>query len=207
MGNRSEMTTSTKTNLFSSNDNAPSNTRGRARLRASFFPDAIVASPDVIPFETLRENGIRAVFLDLDNTLAIDGSYESDTYTKQIVERIRKAELTPVIVSNADHERALAFAESVPADCISKAKKPSTDIIQAYITAHNWQPQEILMVGDQLLTDVLCARRIGMNIILTKQRARHEIIPIRLKRYIEKCLILLGGCRHWEALKKKGRSL
>lgn len=176
-------------------------------MRASFFPDAIVSSPDVIPFETLPEEGIRAVFLDLDNTLAVDGSHEADSYTKQLVARIREAGLSPVIVSNAAPERALAFASSVPADCIPQAKKPSQDIIRAYITANNWQPHEILMVGDQLLTDVLCARRLGLRIILTKQRAKHEIVQIRLKRHIEKCLILLGGCRHWKALKEKGDTL
>ena len=204
MCDNSRMTTTSRANHFSGNSAAP---KGRARVRASFFPDAIVASPDVIPYEKLRDAGIRAVFLDLDNTLAIDGSHQADTYTKQLVARIREAGLTPVIVSNAESERALAFAASVPSDCIPKAKKPSTAIIQSYIAENNWQPHEILMVGDQLLTDVLCARRLGMNIILTKQRAKHEIIQIRLKRHIEKCLILLGGYRHWKILKEKGQTL
>jgi HAD superfamily phosphatase (TIGR01668 family) len=204
MSDDSRMTASSKTSHFSNNN---ATLKGRARVRAFFFPDAIVASPDVIPYGKFRDKGIRAVFLDLDNTLAIDGSYQADTYTKQLVAHIREAGLTPVIVSNAEHERALAFAASVPAECIPKAKKPSTDIIRAYIMENNWQPHEILMVGDQLLTDVLCARRLGMNIILTKQRAKHEIIPIRLKRHIEKCLILLGGYRHWKILKEKGQTL
>ncbi|HHW93177.1 MAG TPA: HAD hydrolase-like protein [Clostridiaceae bacterium] len=170
-------------------------------VRARFFPDCIVSSPDKIDFEALAAKGFRIVLIDIDNTLAFHGSKTCDTFAKLIIDRIEDSSLCPVIVSNARVERARTYAASLGISFIAHAKKPGIKTICRDLVQRNCPCEKALMVGDQLLTDVWSARRAGIPVILTERRSSREIFTVRIKRTIESLLILLGGRSHWNDLK------
>lgn len=169
-------------------------------IRARFFPDLIVPSPDVIDYTLLADRGFRLVFLDIDNTLVCHGSRRGDAFARRIVEDIHEAGLIPIIASNAREARARSFADSLDLEFIANAKKPAMEALCQDLSHRQCQPDHALMLGDQLLTDVWSARRAGMAVILTQRRDRREIVTVRFKRLIEWLLIRLGGKAYWDSL-------
>ncbi|MGI6508441.1 MAG: YqeG family HAD IIIA-type phosphatase [Saccharofermentanales bacterium] len=172
-----------------------------AWIRARFFPDRIVSSPEEIDFDALAMRGFRIVLLDIDNTLAFHGSETGDDFAKTIVDRVSAAGLCPVIVSNARLERAQTYADSLGISFIAHARKPGIENICRDLEHRECPCENALMVGDQLITDVWFARRAGIPVILTERRSPHELITVRVKRPLESLLIILGGRSHWNDLK------
>lgn len=169
-------------------------------IRARFFPDLIVPSPEVIDYRTLAAKGFRLVLLDIDNTLVCHGEHLGDDFARRVVGQVQEAGLLPIIASNAREERARSFADSLGLDFIANARKPAMEPICMELEGRQCLPKEAIMVGDQLLTDVWSARRAGMPVILTLRRDPAEMITVRLKRPIERILIRLGGKSHWQGL-------
>lgn len=170
------------------------------RIRARFFPDLIVSSPLAIDYKQLAAQGFRIALVDIDNTLALHGSHVCDLEAAAIIRKIREAGLIPVVASNAPVERARAYADSLQVDFIAKAKKPAPQAICLDLDKRSCRPQDAIMIGDQLLTDVWSARRAGIPVILTEKRSKEELVTIRLKRILEWMLIRCGGRTHWQAL-------
>ncbi len=171
------------------------------RIRSSFFPDLIVASPLDIDYGKLASRGFRVALVDIDNTLACHGSHVCDLEATAIIQKIREAGLVPVVASNAPAQRARTYAGSLQVDFIASAKKPRTGAICRELENRSCRPERALMIGDQLLTDVWSARRAGIPVILTDKRSNKEIFTVRLKRLLEWILIRCGGMGHWRALR------
>ena len=169
-------------------------------IRARFFPDMIVPSPDMIDYQALAAKGFRLVLLDIDNTLVCHGKRLGDDFARLVVSQVQEAGLVPLIASNAREERARSFADSLGLDFIANARKPAMEPICLELEGRQCLPREAIMVGDQLLTDVWSARRAGMPVILTLRRDPAEMITVRLKRPIEWILVRLGGKSHWQGL-------
>lgn len=197
------MTTRKQQRSDTKNEINAKHSRLARQIRQKFYPDLIVPSPRSIPYDRLASMGFRIVLLDVDNTLVTHGSHEGDDFAKEIVLRVQKAGLIPVIASNAREHRARSFANSLGIDFIAQAKKPGIDAICLELTARSCERHNALMVGDQLLTDVWAARKANIPVILTQKRAEHEIITVKMKRVIERLLRFLGGKSEWEALKLK----
>jgi HAD superfamily phosphatase (TIGR01668 family) len=170
-------------------------------IRARFFPDRIVSTPEEIDFEALAAQGVRIVLVDIDNTIALHGSTTADAFAERVIERIKNTGLCPVIVSNAGFERARSYADSLGVSFIAHARKPSIDSICQDLAQRDCPHENALVIGDQLLTDVLSARRAGIPVILTEKRSQKEFFTVRIKRPIESILIMLGGRSYWEDLK------
>ena len=170
-------------------------------IRARFFPDRIVSTPAVIDFEALATQGFRIVLVDIDNTIALHGSTTADTFAKKVIERIKSADLCPVIVSNAGIERARSYADSLGISFIAHARKPGIDSICRDLAQRGCPRENALVIGDQLLTDVWSARRAGIPVVLTAKRSPKELFTVRIKRLLESILIKLGGRSHWDDLK------
>lgn len=170
-------------------------------IRARFFPDRIVMSPEEIDFEALATQGFRVILIDIDNTLSVHGSTKADAFAKKIIERIEESDLCPVIVSNARFERARSYAASLGVSFIAHAKKPGIENICRDLDQRGCPKENALMIGDQLITDVWSARRAGIPVILTERRSRQELITVRMKRPIESLLKILGGRSYWNRLK------
>lgn len=163
--------------------------------------------------------GIRAVALDIDGTIT---DYHAPSVPPDAVARLasyREAGLRTFIISNCYGPRTAEvhrlFDPHVdrvftPADCLDPAdpkdrptrhRKPAPDMLLA---AARWQPAdapgpalrpgEILMVGDQLLKDVLAGRRAGTASVLVPRLGRSDHLGVRiLQRPLERVLRVVLG--------------
>ncbi len=170
-------------------------------VRSRFFPDLIVDSPLMIDYRELAARGFRLALIDIDNTLVHHGRSTGDDKAAQVIAQVRAGGLIPIIASNAPYKRARLFADSLAVDFIARTRKPGIEAICRELRSRECRPDQAILIGDQLLTDVWSARRAGMPVILTDRRSTRETLNVRIKRPIERLLILIGGRARWQGLR------
>lgn len=133
------------------------------------IPDYYFKSVYEIPFDTLYEKGIRLILTDLDNTLI---SYKEELPNPSLFELKKKIEALGfefILVSNSRKNRVDNFAEAYKIPYIKFATKPLKRGIKKAIkkvAKGNYKKEEVILLGDQLMTDVLGGKRCKINVAL-----------------------------------------
>ena len=147
-----------------------------------------------IDFYTLYHNlGKRLILLDVDNTLI---SYDQSDPTEKHrawLNELQTLGYEVVFVSNNRKARIEHFASQLNLPCVTGAKKPfkwgfkrAMRHVKTYYEKH-----EVLVVGDQLMTDVYGAKRAGYDAILVMPLKRlSEKWYTRLMRRMERAQLL-----------------
>jgi hypothetical protein len=148
------------------------------------YPKEEYSSTYLIPYEEFYRKGYRAVIFDIDNTLVPHGA-PADERSKKLCRNLKDIGFQICLLSNNRENRVKPFAEALGAAYICSAKKPAK---KGYIKAAELlgvSKDEILFVGDQIITDIIGANRVGYYSILVAPINRKEEIQIVMKRYIE----------------------
>jgi len=133
----------------------------------------------------LHEHGIRALILDVDNTLAFDGDRRLLPEVEQWLGRMREAGVRCAIVSNNKEARVRPFAEVCGLPFVAEAGKPLKKGFLRSAAVLGESASHTAVVGDQLFTDIAFARLTGCTGIMV-ERMGPDIPPfVRLKRILE----------------------
>ena len=127
-------------------------------LRAP-VPDLLLPSVLELAPEALRSRGVKLLLLDLDNTLAPYGSGEVSPEIRHWLSDLAEAGIEPYIFSNNRGGRPSAFAEKLGLGFVGRAKKPNPRRLWALLEEKGLDRSEAALVGDQIYTDIFCARR------------------------------------------------
>lgn len=158
-------------------------------LRSYFLPDWYIKDLRDVDWPQLRAKGIKIAMLDKDNTLVCHGSASCDDYAREVIASIKKAGIYPVLLSNAPNDKCGEFAASANICVEGDAGKPGTKGVLRILERREASPDEAIMVGDQLFTDVWAGKRAGVRILLVKQRFHQEVYYVKLKRLAEKIIV------------------
>ena len=162
----------------------------------SFVPDVMYdRALDITP-EDLITKGIRAVVLDIDNTLVTYGVAEPTEEVLTWINSLREAGLFVAIASNNQAPRVELFNQKIGAFATCESKKPFARSVKAACTHFGVKPEEIAVIGDQIFTDVWCARNAGSLAILVKPIPYPENLFFKCKRVLEKPFIRAYKKRH-----------
>ena len=138
-----------------------------------FYPDVYQKSIYTINYDKLKENGIKCLLFDLDNTIASYEEVKPNSKQLMLNEKLTKMGYKIYIISNNRIKRVKEFVETFKVkDYLTLARKPFTKRVCAFIKKNNLNKDEIVMIGDQLLTDIVCANKIGVTNILVKSISR-----------------------------------
>ncbi len=119
-----------------------------------------------ITVDFLKQNNIQHLLSDIDNTLAPYEDSEPDERVVNWVNELTEAGIKITLVSNNNEERVTKFIEKIPMNAFFDAHKPS---IEYYVSAMKLAKVPVCrtaVLGDQLLTDGLSARRLGARFIM-----------------------------------------
>lgn len=140
---------------------------------------------DVSP-ELLAQMKVRAVLLDVDDTLSAHGSQipypGSVEWAQELVDRGFQL----IILSNNTKDRVAPFAGQYGLPFLTMAAKP---LPVGYLRAARRlgvKPRECVIVGDQVFTDVLGANLCGMQSILLDPITLQDSFSFRVRRKWEK---------------------
>lgn len=154
-----------------------------------FWPDRLAHSIKAIDFKKEYANGVRGVIFDIDNTLVAHDA-PANPEIEQFFSDLKSLGLKTCLISNNDEKRVRPFAKRVGSLYMHKAGKPGKRGYLRAMKLMNTNRVNTLFVGDQILTDVYGAKRLGMrNIMVRPVDASSEPWRIRLKRKIEQFIM------------------
>ena len=155
-----------------------------------FKPNFILNSVTDITPEFLDKNNIKALLLDVDNTLSVAHSNKTlRTGVAEWLSDMREAEISMMILSNAKKKRAQRFADSVGLDVVGLAAKP---LPFGYFRAAGKlkiKRKNIAIVGDQVFTDIMGGRLAGVKTVLVTDITPEDKTFFKIKRYFEKKML------------------
>ena len=155
-----------------------------------FFPDEYVDSIHKIDYEALWKKGIKALIFDIDNTIE---PYDVKVPSKQSIDLLRRLQAMGFIillVSNNYKKRVDRFNKELKLPAAHRARKPLKTAVEKIMREAGVDTVNTVFIGDQVFTDIWCARRLSMYAILVKPVAvGRDEISVRWKRWAEKKII------------------
>ena len=154
-----------------------------------FAPDAVFTRATAITPDYLRGHGIRALVLDVDNTLTGHGSQELPPEIEAWLAAMRKAGIKMVIASNNFKKRVAPFAGRIGLPYVAFCCKPSPTGLARARRRLGVKKEELALVGDQIFTDSVGANLYGIRMLLVQPMYRDIKWNIRLKRRLEQPIL------------------
>jgi len=151
------------------------------------LPNQLVGTVFDIDLQSLADMGVQGIITDLDNTLVSAGTALATPELIAWLDKVKALGFKVVILSNNNLMRVAKFAEPLGIPFIPAARKPFTKAFKQALNLLGLRPEQAVVVGDQMLTDVLGGRRMGLQTILVTPIARgEEGWGTRMNRRIEK---------------------
>ena len=165
-----------------------------------FVPDVYAQSIYRIDYEKLMKKGIKCVIFDLDNTIAPVDVLEPPKEAIDLMFKIKEMGLKPILMSNSGKKRVEPFRNGLLVDSCADARKPCKKSYKKIVSIYRFSPEEIACVGDQVLTDIVGANKMGMTSILVNPISKKDRFITKPNRVIENIIMKILGAK--DAFKK-----
>lgn len=150
-----------------------------------FYPKGYFNKVSEISLEYLRENNIKGLILDVDNTL-IDYYKNISEETINWATYLKQNGIKMCILSNSNKkEKVKEVAGKLGLEYTYFGMKPFKRGFKKAKKMLGLENREIAAVGDQIFTDVIGSNRMNMHSILVEPIEEKDIFVTLLKRPIE----------------------
>lgn len=142
-----------------------------------------------INMDLLQKNNVKALILDVDNTL-IDFYRNILEGTEKWCEELKKQGIKMCILSNSNQKEKVEYvAKKLDLPYFNLATKPLKRGFKKAQKLLDVPNENIAVIGDQIFTDIIGANRCKMIPILVKPLAQKDIFITKLKRPLEEYII------------------
>lgn len=154
------------------------------RFRADHHAEAL---PDV-SLDRLAALGIRGIVVDLDNTVCAYRQPELAPGVAEWVAAARARGFALVLVSNNFSERVASVGAKLGIPVVPNALKPLPFAFLRALALLRTPRRATVVIGDQLFTDVLGAKVLGLHTVLTKPLVAVDFPLTRVLRFLERTI-------------------
>ena len=133
-----------------------------------------------------RSKGFKAVLVDLDNTLI---AWDNPNGTKELsdwLKEMSEAGIPVLVVSNNNSKRVKKAVEPFGILSVSRAMKPFSLGIKRALKQLSLDKREVVFIGDQLMTDIRAANRVGVKSFLVRPLVESDAWSTKINRAREK---------------------
>ncbi len=163
--------------------------KNKHTLNYLLTPDYIFPTfADITP-DFLISHGIKALVIDVDNTLAPYEQELPDQKTVDWFKNLSENGIKAALISNNKPERIEKYNALLSLPAYPDSKKPSTKAILRAIEEMGATLDSTAGLGDQLLTDTLAVHRLDMISIIVPPIKDKKTLFFRFKRLLEKPFI------------------
>jgi HAD superfamily phosphatase (TIGR01668 family) len=159
------------------------------KRRRWWWPTSYAPSVGAIDIELLASNGFSGVIIDLDNTLVAYRQLTLGERDARWMVAARDRGLRVVMVTNNGTPWATDFAEELGIPCVPNARKPLPSGFRRALDILALPRESVIVIGDQLFTDILGAKLFGLAAILVEPLAGRDPLNTRWLRRIERWLL------------------
>lgn len=152
----------------------------------SFKPTMYMESIYHADFNKIYQMGYRILLIDLDNTLVPHDVSDPTKESIDLITRLKEIGFEVVILSNNNEKRVSIFAKPLNVDYMFSTRKPLKFKYLRLVKEKGFNSKEILCIGDQIMTDVFGANRLGYANMLVEPLAKKDILWTKPNRLMEK---------------------
>lgn len=164
-----------------------------------FYPYETVESVFTIDYDKLYAMGIRGLIFDIDNTLVHHGD-DSTPAIDDLFREIQAKGFKTLLLSNNEEKRINRFILNIRTYYIHDADKPKPAAYWRALEVMELEKDQVVVIGDQVFTDVLGANLAGMPSILVKFLRWPGETALGKRRRAEQALMLTyrlrRSCQH-----------
>lgn len=154
------------------------------------LPDHLLKSCLELSDSFLEQQGIKGIVFDIDNTLV---GYHTPDPTPEILSMLahhRERGIKLAIASNNKKSRVRRFASELGMAAYHRSAKPLPFRLRQIIRDFDLPPDRVVLVGDQIFTDVWGGNWAGMQTVLVEPVDQLEKnLFFRVKRALERPII------------------
>lgn len=161
-------------------------------------PDIKLHRVTDISAELLKKYGIKALILDVDNTLSTHHGEVLTDGLEDWLERMLKNGIKLVILSNSKQARVEPFAAKISLPFISMGLKPLPFKFSSALKLLGTKRRETAIVGDQIFTDTLGGNLYGVMTILLDPIKLEDSKGFKFKRKIERAVYKIYKIKNTE---------
>ena len=152
----------------------------------TLVPDRIFDTYKDITPEFLASEGISALLIDIDNTLAPYEQPHHDECHEAWFRAMSDAGIGCALISNNGAERVRIFSEGLNVPAYPDSGKPSRKYLKIALAELGADASHAAVLGDQLLTDCISARRMKMKAYIVPPIKDKTTLFFRFKRWLER---------------------
>ena len=154
-----------------------------------FYPYEYKDSVFDIDFKALYSKGYRGLIFDIDNTLVPHGANSTDK-VDELFGTLKEMGFKSLMLSNNSEKRILRFLKNIDAQYIYEAGKPDPACCEKAVKMLGLPKDKVVVIGDQVFTDILCANRAGLACILVKFVGHETETKLGKRRRVEQAILL-----------------
>ncbi len=157
----------------------------RPTVTSILAPDLYYSSVYAIDLEALWAGGVRGLLIDLDNTLLPRDTNVIPEASMSWVAALKARNFKVCLLSNNWHERAPIAAVELGLDLVDHAVKPLPFAFLRALGRTGTRARETAIIGDQLFTDILGGKLLGMRTVLVEPLSITDLPHTLLLRRLE----------------------
>jgi HAD superfamily phosphatase (TIGR01668 family) len=145
-----------------------------------------------VSLEELWQSGKRLILLDVDHTIVKWGEEEFSAEVLDWVASAKAMGFQLRILSNTRHPKRLArLSDKIDIPTKNGKFKPSPEMYMEALAETGFAPEQAVMIGDQIMTDILGANRSGIDSIWLQKMEGPEFAGTKINRVIERLVMSL----------------
>lgn len=153
---------------------------------AQFKPTWMISAIYNITPEQLKRAGIKTILTDLDNTLIAWNNPDGTPQLREWLALMNQNGIQVVVVSNNSAKRISRALAALGLPFISRALKPFTRGIKQAKRRYQLTNNDVVMIGDQLMTDIWAANHAHVRSVLVKPLIETDKWDTRINRFFER---------------------
>ena len=171
-------------------------------MRKKNIPYAHAKSVYDIPADFYLSHGVKTLLLDLDNTLDPYTVSEPSALALSWARSMRAAGLDIFILSNNSGKRVGKYASLLEVKSRFFMRKPFSGPLKRFLKKEGLDKDEVMLIGDQIQTDVKAGNGAGIRVILTEPLYKVEPPWTKINRIFDrpkrKKILSKHLCPEWE---------
>ncbi len=152
-------------------------------------PDGFAERLCRVSLDDLAARGFSGIIVDLDNTLVGYGQDHLNQEDAAWIATARRRGFAICLVSNNFNERVLRIGSTLGVPAVPSALKPLPRGFEAALRLLGTPRDQTVVVGDQLFTDMLGAKLLGLHCILTEPLVPKDWLGTRVLRMLERVVL------------------
>lgn len=152
-------------------------------------PDSYYPSIYKIDYQTLKKEKIDTLLFDIDNTITKVDDLNIPKETADLMENLKKQGFKILLFSNNHEQRAKPVAKKLNLPLLSDAGKPTKEAYDKALNILNSNKENTAAIGDQLLSDIVGAKKYRIKAILVNQLSKENNIQTGMAQKLQKHMI------------------